>query len=136
LRAQVIQRIQFIPDEETELYFKASDVLALPYTHVFQSGVLFLAYGFGLPAIAADVASFREDVIEGRSGFLFDPALKGSLAEAIERYFASDLYAELPERRRDIRQDAARSHSWECIGQTVVSVYERLFGRSRGGIVA
>src|ERR1019366_2627413 len=40
----VIQRIYHIPDEETELYFKAADVLALPYTHIFQSGVLFLAY--------------------------------------------------------------------------------------------
>ena len=51
----MIQRIEYIPDEETEVYFKAADVLILPYVHVFQSGVLFLGYSFGLPAIAADV---------------------------------------------------------------------------------
>ena len=43
IRERIIQRIQFVPDEETELYFKAADVLVLPYTHIFQSGVLFLA---------------------------------------------------------------------------------------------
>ena len=40
---RVIEKIEYVPDEETELYFKAADVLILPYTHVFQSGVLFLA---------------------------------------------------------------------------------------------
>jgi glycosyltransferase involved in cell wall biosynthesis len=61
---KVIQRIHHVPDEEAELYFKAADVLVLPYTHIFQSGVLFLAYSFGLPVIAADVGSFHEDVME------------------------------------------------------------------------
>ena len=94
-RGQVIQKTHYVPDEETELYFKAADVLVLPYTHIFQSGVLFLAYRFGLPVIAADIASFREDVVEGRSGFLFNPGVPNSLAQTIERYFGSDLYMEL-----------------------------------------
>ena len=54
-RERIISKIQFIPDEETELYLKAADVLVLPYKEIFQSGVLFLAYSFGLPVIAADV---------------------------------------------------------------------------------
>ena len=64
---RVIAKIEYVPDEETELYFKAADVLILPYTHVFQSGVLFLGYSFGLPAIAADVGSLKEEIIEGRN---------------------------------------------------------------------
>lgn len=42
LTGRVIGRIEYVPDAETEIYFKAADVLALPYRHVFQSGVLFL----------------------------------------------------------------------------------------------
>ena len=57
VRDRVIERIEYVPDEETELYFKAADVLVLPYTRVFQSGVIFLGYSFGLPAIAADVGN-------------------------------------------------------------------------------
>src|SRR5262249_13883551 len=66
----IIAKIEYVPDEETELYFKAADVLILPYAHVFQSGVLFLGYSFGLPAIAADVGSMKEEIIEGKTGFV------------------------------------------------------------------
>src|SRR5438876_3857497 len=41
---RVLLRAEFIPDEETELYYKAADVLVLPCTHIYQSGVLFLGY--------------------------------------------------------------------------------------------
>jgi D-inositol-3-phosphate glycosyltransferase len=57
---RVIKRIEHVPDEQTELYFKAADVLILPYTRIFQSGVLFLSYIFGLPVIAADIGSLKE----------------------------------------------------------------------------
>ena len=70
---RIIEKIEYIPDELTELYFKAADVLILPYTHVFQSGVLFLGYSFGLPAIAADVGALKEEIIEGETGFMFKP---------------------------------------------------------------
>ncbi len=62
----VIQRIEYVPDADTEIYFKAADVLVLPYTQIFQSGVLLLGYNFGLPVIASDVGSLPEDVVEGR----------------------------------------------------------------------
>ena len=48
-------RPEFIPDDETEIYFKAADVLVLPYRDIYQSGVLFLGHSFGLPVLAADV---------------------------------------------------------------------------------
>ena len=64
----MILKIEYVPDAETEVYFKAADVLALPYTHIFQSGVLSLGYGFGLPVIAADVGSLKEEIIEGKTG--------------------------------------------------------------------
>ena len=66
---QVIQEIKIISDEETEVYFKAADVLVLPYTLVSQSGVLFLGYSFGLPVIATNVGSLSEDIVEGETGF-------------------------------------------------------------------
>jgi glycosyltransferase involved in cell wall biosynthesis len=79
-RNRAIERIEYIPDEETELYFKAADVLVLPYTRIFQSGVLFLGYSFGLPAIAADVGSLKEEIMEGRTGFVFKRGDSSDLA--------------------------------------------------------
>jgi glycosyltransferase involved in cell wall biosynthesis len=124
--ARVIERIEYIPDEAVELYFKAADVLILPYTHIFQSGVLFLGYSFGLPVIAADVGSLREEIVEGRTGFVCRPRDALSLAGAIERYFASELYHQLGERRLQIRDYANERYSWTKIGQITKQVYAGL----------
>ena len=96
---RAILKVAFIPDDDIELYFKAADVSVLPYTHIFQSGVLFLGYSYGLPAIAADVGSLREDIIEGKTGFVFRPRDSVDLANSIDSYFASDLYRDLDSRR-------------------------------------
>ena len=125
-RGRILLRDEFIPDEETEVYFKAADVLALPYRHVYQSGVLFLGHSFGLPVLAADVGSLKDEVVEGKTGFVFRPEDPVDLARAIERYFASDLYADLNSRRREIRDYATKRHSWEVVAQITMSVYAGL----------
>ncbi len=94
---KMILKIEFVPDAETELYFKAADVLVLPYVHIYQSGVLLLGYGFGLPVIAADVGSLKEEIIEGKTGFVFKAKDSPALAKAIQRYFSSDLFKNLRE---------------------------------------
>lgn len=123
---RIIANLEYIPDSETELYFKAADVLVLPYTLIFQSGVLFLGYSFGLPAIATSVGSFADDIIEGRNGFVCKPCDPADLAKAIERYFASELYRELDSRRAKIRQYAEAGHSWAEVGSVTRSVYAGL----------
>jgi D-inositol-3-phosphate glycosyltransferase len=125
-RGQVLQEIRYIPDEETELYFKAADVLALPYTHVFQSGVLFLGYSFGLPVVGADVGSVREEIIENRTGFLCRSNDSAGLAKALEKYFESDLFKNLDSHRQEIREFANAKHSWDIVGEITRNVYTQL----------
>jgi glycosyltransferase involved in cell wall biosynthesis len=127
-RGQVLQKFQYIPDEETELYFKAADVLALPYTHVFQSGVLFLGYSFGLPVVGAEVGSLTEEIIEGRTGFLCKACDSIDLAKAIEKYFESDLFKNLDNRRQEIEDYANAKHSWDIVGKITREVYAQLLG--------
>ena len=123
---RVLLRADFIPDEETEVYFKAADVLVLPYKQVYQSGVLFLGYSFGLPVLAADVGSLKDEIVEGKTGFVFRPADPIDLGRAIERYFASDLYRDLNSRRPEIRDYAAGRHSWDVVSQMTMRVYAGL----------
>jgi len=123
---KILLKAKHIPDEETEIYFKAADVLVLPYTHVYQSGVLFLGHSFGLPVLAADVGSLKEEIVEGKTGFVFQPRDPADLTRVIERYFASDLFANLDNRRQSIREAAEASHSWETVGQATVDVYAGL----------
>ena len=131
-REQIIERIEYIPDDQTELYFKAADVLILPYRHIFQSGVLFLGYNFGLPAIAADVGSLREDIVEGRTGYIFQPNDTADLAKTIEAYFSSPLYRELETQRHEIRDYANERYSWVKAGKITSNIYQTLLAQCSG----
>jgi glycosyltransferase involved in cell wall biosynthesis len=125
---RILQRIEYISDEETEVYFKAADALILPYTHIFQSGVLFLGYSFGLPVIAAEVGALSEDIVQGQTGFVFAPRDPTDLARVIETYFASDLFQNLNSRRQEIRRYAVERHSWDTVALMTRAVYAELLG--------
>jgi glycosyltransferase involved in cell wall biosynthesis len=123
---RVIAKIEYVPDEETELYFKAADVLILPYIHVFQSGVLFLGYNFGLPAIAADVGSLKEEIIEGQTGFMFKSRDSSDLVDKTDKYFNSDLFHSLESRRAEIKAYANDRYSWNKVAAITTKVYSEL----------
>ncbi len=125
---QILLKIEYIPDDETEVYFKAADLFVLPYRHIYQSGVLFLGYSFGLPVVATDVGALREEIIEGRTGFVCRPEDSVDLARAIETYFSSDLYKDLNNRRQEIRKYALERYSWDVISESTGSVYRELLG--------
>ncbi len=121
-------RLEFIPDADTELYFKAADVTVLPYTGIFQSGVLFLAYSFGLPVIASDVGSFHQDIVKGQTGFICRARDGADLAESLVQYFDSDLYHDLDHQRKNIRRYAESRHSWDCVSEITRATYSHLLG--------
>lgn len=120
---QILLKTQFIPDEEMEVYLKAADALVLPYKEIFQSGVLFLGYSFGLPVIATDVGSFREEIVEGTTGYLCRPGDPGDLGATIDKYFDSDLYKGLATRRQEIIEYADAHHSWAAVAELTRQAY-------------
>jgi D-inositol-3-phosphate glycosyltransferase len=123
---RVIQRIEYVPDLDIELYFKAADVLILPYVHIFQSGIFFLAYSFGLPVIATDVGSLREDIIEGETGLVCEPRNAADLTRAIRKYFRSNLYHHPESRRHEILRFANKKHSWSEVASITTAIYQGL----------
>jgi D-inositol-3-phosphate glycosyltransferase len=123
LKDHVIARIGHVPNEEVEVYFKATDVLLVPYTCISQSGVPFLAYSFGLPVIATDVGSLREDIIEGKTGFVCRPDDSSDLTKTILRYFEGELFRDLENRRLEIKQYANERYSWDKVSAITANVY-------------
>jgi len=124
--SRVILKAEYIPDAETELYFKAADVLVLPYRYIYQSGVLFLGHSFGLPVLAADVGSLKDEIVEGETGFVFKSNDPTDLARVIQKYFASDLYLNLKSRRQKIREHALQQHSWDVVSHITSEKYSDL----------
>jgi len=119
----VMLRLQFIPDDEVETYFSAADCVVLPYKRIFQSGVLFLAYRFGVPIIATDVGSFSEDVIDGVTGFICKPNDAEDMATQLRKYFDSTLFYQREETHASIIEFAEKNYSWTDIGRQTYQVY-------------
>jgi glycosyltransferase involved in cell wall biosynthesis len=125
-RDGILLRIEYIPDEDTELYFKAADVLVLPYVTIFQSGVLFLGYSFGLPVLAADVGCLKDDIVPGKTGSVFAPQDSTGLANELEAYFSSDLFRDLDAQRGAITEYARAKYSWDVVADVTRQVYMNL----------
>jgi glycosyltransferase involved in cell wall biosynthesis len=113
-RVGAIHRFGYVPFAEVMGYIAAADVLVLPYRHVSQSGVLYLALAHGLPVVATRVGALPEVLCDGESGLLVPPESPGALAEALARLFGDgDLQRRLAEGGRAV---AAR-HSWPSIAE-------------------
>ncbi|MHB0913819.1 MAG: glycosyltransferase [Armatimonadota bacterium] len=109
---------RYVPNEEVELYFAASDVVVLPYRSATQSGVVQTAWRFERPVIATAVGGLPEAVEHGRTGLVVPPEDPGALASAIRAYYAEGLEARFTEA---VRAGAGR-FSWE----RVIEVIEEL----------
>ena len=130
LSNHVRQEIRFIPEEDVGVFFKASDVSVLPYKRIYQSGVLLLSYRQGLPVIASDVGSLREDIVEGQTGLIFRAGDPADLAAKIRMYFASDLFMDLESNGQRIREYGDDRFSWEKNVDLTFGVYKSLLGKS------
>ena len=126
LQDRIVERIEHIPETDVEVHFKAADVLILPYTNISQSGVPFLGYSFGLPVIATDTGSLREDIVEGETGFICQPRDATDLARAVGQYFSSELFRDLERRREEIKRYANERCSWTKVAEITRKVYEKL----------
>lgn len=77
--------ISYIPDDEVKYYYSAADVCVLPYTDVYQSGVIQLSYGYQKAVVCSDLPAFTQFVKEGETGFIARNRDVESLAAAMER---------------------------------------------------
>ena len=79
-----------------------------------------------MPAIVADVGSLKEEIIEGKTGFVFKPQDSSDLASKIENYFDSELFHHLDTRRSQIRQYANERYSWNKVAAITTAIYSNL----------
>ncbi len=106
---------RFVKDEEIELFFKAADVLALPYIQATQSGVVQIAYDMELGAVATPVGSLAELVLDNKTGIMSGDVSKEAFAEAIIRYFELDQ----EELVKNIKEES-KKYSWETLAKLIL----------------
>ncbi len=74
---------RFIPDREVGVFFRAADIVVLPYRTATQSGVAQIALAFGKPMVVTDVGSLGETVQPGVTGEIAERPDAGLLAGAV-----------------------------------------------------
>lgn len=126
IRDRVSASFGYIRDEDVEMYFMAADCIVLPYRNIYQSGVIFMAYTFGLPLIVADIGNFRNDMVEGETGFLINMDEPAQVGKTLLKYFDSGMYRNLPETREKIKNWAWQNYSWDQIGAETRKLYESI----------
>lgn len=90
--SRIKSRLQFIPDEEIQLYMNAADVVVLPFRDMLTSATVLLAMSFGR-AIVAPRLGYIDEVLDEEGGFLYDPSDRHGLLKALSQALTADVAA-------------------------------------------
>lgn len=125
LTSNVLVDGRYIPMADVSSYFVSADVAVTPYLTTYQSGIVQMAYAFGVPVIATAVGGLPEVVQDGRTGYLVPPRDEEALADAIMRVFSDrEASREMGRNGRDLAQTA---FSWERIAGETAKMYRSLY---------
>ena len=107
--------MDYIAQDEVNMYFSAADVVVQPYISATQSGVAQIAYHFDRPLIVTDVGGLAEIVPHEVAGLVVDPDNPDALASAIIRFFKEHMESRLTEGVRKEKEN----YSWSRLCETL-----------------
>jgi glycosyltransferase involved in cell wall biosynthesis len=112
----LIERTDFIPDDQVRYYLSACDGVIQPYRNATQSGVTPLAYHFEKPMIVTNVGSLPDLVPHNKVGLVCEPDPE-SLALAIKSFFEHDVTHFLTGLKSE-----KEKYSWENLVNALIEV--------------
>lgn len=125
---QLLDRLEFVPETDVDLYFRAADALVLPYRRQRGiSGPLRRACMAGTPVVGWAESDVGEIIEQHEIGWTFDrdtPAsLRKTLATALDNYDA---------REWDLLEAFAQSRHWRETGSELEDLYRSLARTKHG----
>lgn len=75
--------LRSLSDNEIPNLFQSNHFLILPYRQVTQSGPQLLAYNYNLPVVASSIGVFKLNVVDRKTGFLFNNEDENDLVEVL-----------------------------------------------------
>ncbi len=121
-RVQLVDR--YVPNEEVAVYFRASDLVALPYRNATQSGVVPIAYRCDRPVLATSVGGLPDVIEEGISGYLVPPHDADAFACALRRHFLTLGNPEMREGLAQMRERLGWGRYNEILHHLIAEVRE------------
>jgi glycosyltransferase involved in cell wall biosynthesis len=129
IEASIRTRFEQVDPVETNDYYRAADVIVLPYHEIGTSGVLRYAYNSSRAVIATTVGEHPTRVIPGQTGHLVPPrdpnALAGALLDALGDR------STLMSMGETARIYATDNFDWLVPARQMVAIYEALQAQPR-----
>ena len=124
LSKHIILHTKFIPHEDVEHYYCASDLVVLPYKKIYQSGVLMMTLSYERPAIVSNLPPLMEVISDNENGFLFESENSKDLSDKLIQILADKKNLEIV-RKKGIELINTK-YGWDEIGRLTKSAYETL----------
>ncbi|MDJ0689878.1 MAG: glycosyltransferase [Xenococcaceae cyanobacterium MO_188.B32] len=112
-------RLEFIPDEDIQIYMNACDWVVLPYQKILNSGSVLLALSFARPVIVPQRGAITELISNDEQGYCYEKDC--DLLATINRALAT---TDQKWEQMCIQAYAlAQKHDWSKIGDQLYQVY-------------
>ena len=118
---RVHTRLEFVPDDEVQLYMNAADAVVLPFRTgrqtLLTSGSALLAMSFGKALVAPQIGCIG-DVLDENGGFCYPPSEPDALFEALQDALSADLDA-----MGRYNYERVSAFDWDSIVDRTLGVY-------------
>jgi D-inositol-3-phosphate glycosyltransferase len=118
LENKIILRTDYIPEDQVNLFFCASDLITQPYKAATQSGVTQISYHFHKPMLVTNVGGLPEIVEDQKCGYVVEPNPE-AISSAIYDFYMN-------KRENEMINEvikAKEKFSWKNLTQTIFDVY-------------
>lgn len=109
---------QFIPSEQVQFYFSASDLCVLPYRTATQSGIKAMCDVFQLPVLVSQVGGLSEEIAENENGFIIQDMSPEALAVQITSLFAENRMENVSKNLQ--KQGEKNENEWDEFAESVL----------------
>lgn len=115
---QIKTFLQFVPDDEIEVFMNASDIVVLPFNEILNSGSVILAMSFGKAIICPNIGSIPE-ILDENGSFLYNPNDRSGLFNALNQALKSNIIS-----MGQYNYHKVKSFDWHQVAQETYEVYK------------
>jgi beta-1,4-mannosyltransferase len=109
--------IQFVPDNEVQIYLNAADLVILPFKDILNSGSTLLALSFNKPVLLPSTATNREIADEYENGWI-------NTFDVFDKKVLKDTMLESVKKRNQVLDMSNRD--WKLLAQQTTDFYEEV----------
>lgn len=118
---RILLRLEFIKDEDIQIYMNACQWVILPYQKILNSGSALLALSFSRPVIVPQKGALTELIVDGEHGFSY--AHERDLAATLDRALTTPLtqWQQMCSQAYAL----AQKYDWSKIGAQLYHIYQQ-----------